>query len=477
MKKFFSNIFAAVSLLIGTSLLVTACSENNDDAIVEAPEATAEYIDVPYTVTVNSGNVTRATVDDDGTDLHFSEGDKLFLEGWISGTRRCYGTLELTSGAGEQEATFFGYIRLASETPSSQIMDIDYVLVGATDCMSVWDHSLVVGRNTPHITADMTEAVEKYSNIFYHTNQGFKDTNFQLAQRNAFMSFSLGLPTGRLFIDTLKKISVSFTKSDESKVEISTPEDYSHTIDPSKYLKFVVPFDVAKEISGEDKITAIHVDLTTDDDRIMSVDVPCGDGGKALNSGRVYNVKMEVPNNITNPKVGEILKFGSIEGMVIDLPKYGRKAVIALDNLGVNDEDTDRIGQKVTYEEAWSLCPNEWHIPWEYELIDFAETYPTELIISGSTQFTVHHIVEDRDLIFPFAISGKDNREEGKEPDSFYDYWTDTQELPSHTPDSYRTFGYKYFPHDDGTTTLLTASSYDNIQNKYYVRLIHHLKE
>lgn len=474
-KELFFNIFAAAALLLGTSLLTTACSGNDDDAINVVPEGTAEYVKVPYSVTVNSGSVTRATAED--KDLYFSEGDILHVEGWYLANDLytkiyCYGNLTMTSGAGSQSATFEGDLYVPVNSKLSDFKTVDYFLIGKNDKVGDWyDQLWSENRWGPYIAAEMSEAVEKYSNIGYHTSEGFTDDEIQLAQRNSFMSFQLDLPFDKLIINEVTAITVTYTKSDTRSVAFSTPDGFSASVDPSKWLEFVVPLAVGAYIPNDKCITDIKVTLTTGNGNTLSVNVPCGSEGKLLLGGRVYRVQMKVPApaNIINPQVGEIVKFGDREGMVVEL-SGGQKVAVALYNEG--GSSNEYLGTKMKYLMAFNNYQTDgWYIPKAVEFRDFANQNQSKiefLVDANRNNIARYHIVNDghyhRTLDIPFAIGNNDNEKE-----QFDDYWTQ-ESAGDYT--HVQTFGYEYVNNGDITIKpyFFQASIADGIR---YVRLFH----
>ena len=477
MKGIFFNIFAAAALLLGTSLLTTACSGNDDDAISEVPEGTAEYVKVPYSVTVNSGSVTRATAED--KELYFSEGDMLHVEGWylandLDTKIYCYGNLTMTSGADSQSATFEGDLYVPVNSKLSDFKNVDYFLIGENDKVGDWyDQLWSDNRWDPYIASEMSEAVEKYSNIGYHTSEGFTDDEIQLAQRNAFMSFQLDLPFDKLIINEVTAITVTYTRAKlKIPVTVRTPDGFSASADPSKWLEFVVPLAVGPYFSNGERVTDIEVTLTTGNGNTLRVNVPCGNEGKALVGGRVYRVQMKVPApaNIVNPQVGEIVKFGNREGMVVEL-SGGQKVAVALYNEG-GDSD-DYLGTKTKYVPAFDNYQTDgWYIPKAVEFRDFANQNQSKiefLVDANMNNIARYHIVNDghyhRTLDIPFAIGNNDNEKE-----QFDDYWTQ-ESAGDYT--HVRTFGYQY--ETNGDVITIKPYFYQAIiaEHYRYVRLFH----
>lgn len=104
--------FLAV-LPIVSGLLLTACS--NEEVVTDLPQqpSTQNFGTIPYTITVNSGDITRATIGAESeTTIQFSENDKVYLlynYNSYNGQYYLYGTLDLESmSANKTQATFSG---------------------------------------------------------------------------------------------------------------------------------------------------------------------------------------------------------------------------------------------------------------------------------------------------------------------------------------------------------------------------------
>ena len=113
------NIFWA-ALSMTAALVMTACSE---DMMTETPQAPSTSKIIPYTVTVNGGATTRATVADDNKTLKFATGDKLYVTGTdIKGVLDIQTGDGSTTGPGTASATFSGDLTYSgSGTPASDL--------------------------------------------------------------------------------------------------------------------------------------------------------------------------------------------------------------------------------------------------------------------------------------------------------------------------------------------------------------------
>lgn len=101
-KTIFKTV--ALAMLMPAMLLTSACS--NQDDIANTSNITSKGYALPVTVNVTRGDggTTRATFD--GSKLNFSDGDKLFVNGYASGTAGSFaGTLTMVSAG-----TFSGTI-------------------------------------------------------------------------------------------------------------------------------------------------------------------------------------------------------------------------------------------------------------------------------------------------------------------------------------------------------------------------------
>ncbi len=134
-----------------TALL--ACLSGCFDEITPEVSPAAKVKLIPYSVTAQREAVTKVSVGSDGKTLLFEAGDKLFIEG-----KDIQGTLDLTNGAGETEATFSGTLEYSGdgEQPDSELP--------LTATLISEGNRLVEGEGYTHAIADdIAQAVSQFS--------------------------------------------------------------------------------------------------------------------------------------------------------------------------------------------------------------------------------------------------------------------------------------------------------------------------
>ena len=263
MKK---NSFLWAALSMTAALVMTACS--NDDNANESPVQQSTVKTIPYSVTVNEGATTRATVDSDNKTLKFADGDKLYVTG-----TNIKGVLDIQAGTGSASATFSGdLIYSGSGTPASDL-SLTATLVSAqqTDGTEVSvDAAGAVTVNYPKTSycGDVATAVQKYSNLTGTSTYGSK--SFSLTQQTAFLNFEITFADGTTTGTNLSAV-VSNGGSPICNANVTT------VTDNGVKAKFVLP--VAKGTT------------------LSSANVKFGDkaaisfGASQELDGKVYNVK------------------------------------------------------------------------------------------------------------------------------------------------------------------------------------------
>ena len=188
MKK---NSFLWAALSMTAALVMTACS--NDDNANESPVQQSTVKTIPYSVTVNEGATTRATVESDNKTLKFADGDKLY----ISGTD-IQGVLDIQARWGTY-ATFSGDLTYSgSGTPASDL-SLTATLVSAqqtvgTEVSVDAAGAVTVNYPTTSYCGDVATAVQKYSNLTGTSTYGMKV--FPLTQQTAFLNFVITFEDG-----------------------------------------------------------------------------------------------------------------------------------------------------------------------------------------------------------------------------------------------------------------------------------------
>ena len=183
MKK---NSFLWAALSMTAALVMTACS--TDDNANESPVQQNAAKTIPYTVTVNGGATTRATVDSDNKTLKFADGDKLYITG-----TNIKGVLDIQTGATTASATFSGDLTYSGEGSPASDLSLTATLVSAqqTDGSEVTINSttgaVTVNYPSTAYCADVATAVQKYSNLTGTSTYSSK--SFTLTQQTAFLNF------------------------------------------------------------------------------------------------------------------------------------------------------------------------------------------------------------------------------------------------------------------------------------------------
>jgi len=287
MKK---NSFLWAALSMTAALVMTACS--NDDNANESPVQQSTVKTIPYSVTVNEGATTRATVESDNKTLKFADGDKLY----ISGTD-IQGVLDIQTGTGTTFSTFSGVLTYSgSGTPASDL-SLTATLVSAqqnvgTEVSVDAAGAVTVNYPTTSYCGDVATAVQKYSNLTGTSTYGLK--SFQLTQQTAFLNFVITFEDG-----TTTGTGLSAVVSNNSAA-ICTANVTTTTESEKVVAKFVLP--VAKGTT------------------LSSANVKFGDkaaisfGASQKLDGKVYNVTKTqaaatpTPTlSLTNPTVGQVI--------------------------------------------------------------------------------------------------------------------------------------------------------------------------
>ena len=285
MKK---NSFLWAALSMTAALVMTACS--NDDNANESPVQQSTVKTIPYSVTVNEGATTRATVESDNKTLKFADGDKLY----ISGTD-IQGVLDIQTGTGITFATFSGDLTYSgSGTPASDL-SLTATLVSAqqtvgTEVSVDAAGAVTVNYPTTSYCGDVATAVQKYSNLTGTSTYGMKA--FPLTQQTAFLNFVITFEDGTATSTTLS------AKVSNNSAAICTANVTTTTESEKVVAKFVLP--VAKGTT------------------LSSANVKFGDkaaisfGASQTLDGKVYNVTKTqaaaTPTlTLTSPTVGQVI--------------------------------------------------------------------------------------------------------------------------------------------------------------------------
>ena len=267
-------------LPVAAVLLMTAGGGDDTDDVTPTPTpnpvtpGTENVVkSVPYTVTVNTGNITRTTVDNDDETLTFDSDDKLYVQN-DGGT--IYGCLTLKSEAGKTTATFAGTVNYTGSTPDASTA-LTATLVGSgNQLVTIADDKVQpVTYTNSVVCASMEEAVSKYSWIRGTGTYG--GATFTLAQKTAFMKFNVTIQDGTAG-DT--EVPVKITLGTDTY-------DFSWNTTGSQFdaeISFVLPLADRTVIAGGASMCVANVG--TDDESIR-----IGTGSDVtLEGGNVYPV-------------------------------------------------------------------------------------------------------------------------------------------------------------------------------------------
>lgn len=258
-------------LPVVTALLLASCGSDDENGMTQTPntEPTATVKSVPFTVTVNQGGTTRATVDDDLSTLHFASGDKLYVEG-----ENISGILDLTTGEGATSGTFSGTLLYSGDEPSaSLVLSATLVSVEALECGfftiadgKVIDHTYPATKVcvANGVSSAVNEAVKKYSVLI--GNSTFGDKSFSLTQHTAFLNFTL------TYTDAESGINAIVTFKNGGATICSG----SVTVNEDHQVNFVIP------VASGTTLSSASIKLGSCDAQIF--------GGSTTLSGKVYNV-------------------------------------------------------------------------------------------------------------------------------------------------------------------------------------------
>ena len=236
MKK--NNILWAVLPMMAAALMTTACS--NDDNVNESPTEQSTVKTIPYSVTVNDGATTRATVDSDNKTLKFAAGDKLYITG-----TNIKGTLDIQTGMGTASATFSGTLNYTGEgTPPDDTLLRGW-LIGSGDKLFTITDGEVKGYTYPATyCADVATAVKEYSYLWNMADVTYASRTFTLEQQTAFLNFVITFDDG-----TKSGTALSAVVSNNGSV-IATAEVTTTTEGGKVVAKFVLPFDTGDHLKG-----------------------------------------------------------------------------------------------------------------------------------------------------------------------------------------------------------------------------------
>lgn len=242
----YSFLGAALSMM--AALMMTACS--NDDNTIESAAQQNVAKTIPYTVTVNGGTATRATVQSDNKTLYFAEGDKLYVTGTkIKGVLNIQAGNGSTTGPGTASATFSGDLTYSGEGSPAADLELTATLVsvqqsdGSEVNINATTGAVTVNYPTTAYCADVASAVQKFSNL---TGTSRYDTkSFTLSQQTAFLSFAVKLKSSVVAGDAVTA-TVKNGSTTLSTASVTTTTDASSNV----VADFVLPVAKGTVLSG-----------------------------------------------------------------------------------------------------------------------------------------------------------------------------------------------------------------------------------
>lgn len=274
----YSFLGAALSMM--AALMMTACS--NDDNTNVSPAQQNASKTIPYTVTVNGGTATRATVQSDNKTLYFADGDKLYVTGTnIKGVLNIQAGNGSTTGPGTASATFSGDLTYSGEGSPAADLELTATLVsvqqsdGSEVTINAKTGAVTVNYPTTAYCADVASAVQKFSNL---TGTSRYDTkSFTLSQQTAFLSFAVKLKSsvaaGDAVTATVKNGSTTL-----STASVTTTTDASSNV----VADFVLPVAKGTVLSGATVTIGTLATLGVGGDVATTLD------------GKVYNVTRSI---------------------------------------------------------------------------------------------------------------------------------------------------------------------------------------
>ena len=297
MKK---NSFLWAALSMTAALVMTACS--NDDNTNESPAQQNAAKTIPYTVTVNGGASTRATVESDNKTLYFAAGDKLYVTG-----TDIKGVLNIQTGTGTASATFSGDLTYSGSGSPASDLSLTATLVsekqtdGSEVTINAETGAVTVNYPSTAYCTSVNDAVQKYSNLTGTSTYSAK--SFSLTQQTAFLNFAITFEDG-----TTTGTELSAVVSNNSAA-VCTANVTTTTESEKVVAKFVLP--VAKGTT------------------LSSANVKFGDkaaisfGASQTLEGKVYNVTKTQYTRATNATAGDVGKVicsnGHIHSNVSDV--------------------------------------------------------------------------------------------------------------------------------------------------------------
>ena len=290
-------LWAALSMT--AALVMTACSNDDNDTTenpaVPSATNTSATKTIPYTVTVNDGATTRATVDANNKTLRFATGDKLYITG-----TNIQGVLDLQDGdeGKASGATFSGDLTYTGDAPADDL-SLTATLVSAQQTVGTQVSvnaagAVTVNYPTTAYCTSINDAVQQYSNLTGTSTYGARA--FTLTQQTAFLNFVITFDDGTTTGTELTAV-VNNNSSNICSASVTT-----ETVSENVVAKFVLPVAAGTTLSS--------ATVTMGDKEAISF------GASQTLTGKVYNVKktqaVAGPVTYTALSGGEVLHVGDI---------------------------------------------------------------------------------------------------------------------------------------------------------------------
>lgn len=181
--------------LIGLAafLIIVACGKEPDELVPQTG------VTIPYRATVSEGMGTRAGLNG-SQEYIFSEGDQLYVFAKVGETVAMYGLLNLKSGSGQKTATFEGKLTCVDAFVPMEDTPLSAVLVSESSLSSGFysfsPSGLLQGPAYPTnaFATSFSDAISKYG--VFTAASSYGNPNFVLAQKSAFLIFSIELDPG-----------------------------------------------------------------------------------------------------------------------------------------------------------------------------------------------------------------------------------------------------------------------------------------
>lgn len=178
---------------LGAFLIIVACGKEPDELVPQTG------VTIPYRATVSEGMGTRAGLNG-SQEFIFSEGDQLYVFAKVGEAVAMYGLLDLKSGSGQKTATFEGKLTCVDAFVPMEDTPLSAVLVSESSLSSGFytfsASGLLQGPAYPTnaFATSFSDAISKYG--VFTAASSYGNPNFVLAQKSAFLIFSIELDPG-----------------------------------------------------------------------------------------------------------------------------------------------------------------------------------------------------------------------------------------------------------------------------------------